>query len=221
LRNFGFWLNEFQERYRHDLEQDLLGSLGDRGWMLVIPAAEGCLPDVVVVLELERDGAVDGILQDLFSWLREQAWVRSFGTMVPTLTHETTAGHLVRRVLLRTPFGRVPGPNFAITDRFLLFAGGPEALAAGETWVRSLELSGPTEAVPDDGHPIHGSLVVDGRELARLLAAASDLPDGLPRCIVPGLAAALGLTDTIRIDVRYEPDALRVSGRIQFAEGPK
>jgi hypothetical protein len=97
----------------------------------------------------------------------------------------------------------------------------PRGAGRGRDWVRSLELSGPTEEVPDDGHPIHGSLVVDGRELARLLAAASDLPDGLSRCIVPGLAAALGLTDTIRIDVRYEQDALRVSGRIQYAEGPR
>jgi hypothetical protein len=208
LRNLGFWLDEIQERYRWDPEQDLFASLGNHGWFLALERADAI--DAAVVFELRRGSAVEGPLTDLLSWMGEQVRLGSFGTAALRFQREMCDGDAFLRTSVRTPVRSLPGPGFAVTGNHLVVANTPEAFEMARTWIERLERS----AISGEAH---GSVIIQGGELSRMLGSIPlDEEAGFSRCVAEAIASILAQSGTLRVEMTYEEDAIRLRGQMRI-----
>ena len=218
LRNLSFWLDEFQARYRRDLNRDLFGALGDHGWLLVTTSGDARSTGVVVVVETRHPGAIAVILPDLTSWMGEQIWLKSLGSIMPRSWHEERRGESAGGVTLLTPFSQVHGPEFQLADGYLMVGAGPDAMQAGRAWIENIQRSQTEGERTSNGFPIHGSVLVQGSRLAELIRSArGNKASESPGCILDAIIGLASDLEALRIDMRYEQNAVRFHGRIAFA----
>ncbi len=216
LRNLAFWLDEFQHRYRRDLNRDLFSALGEQGWLLALAADDGGAPGLAAVVEIREESAVVSTLRDLLSWAGEKLWVDTFGVFIPKPWVDTRRGEVIYGTTLRAPFSEYPGPCFQIAGKYLMLGDRPETLAAARAFAESFQRQGGPEGRGLDG-AVHGSVWVKGTEIARLMAASfrGMVPDADACLSAAAAKMTIGL-ESLSGDWRYEPDAVRLRGRLRF-----
>ena len=190
LRNFEFWMSEFEERTGRQLEADLIDSLGERGWLFLLEGDAVHTLNAVGIFEARDPGLLDGTLSDLLHWIGDQAQGRTLGLVSPQVTGNS--------MNFRTPFGEFPGPAFELRDGHLLIGTSPQALVEGGKLLRTRKHWQPTRpAVPVTPRFANESVRISGPALARWL-------DWEPHL------------DTIALDVWYTGDTIRISGKAEF-----
>jgi hypothetical protein len=218
LRNLAFWLDEFQQRYRRDLDRDLFSSLGDHGWLLALDLEGGGAPGLAAVVEIREESVLAATLRDLMSWVSEQLWIDTFGTIIPRPWSDAGQGQVIYGTTLRTPYSEIQGPRFQISGDYLMLGDRPETLAAARGFAGSLPQNVSADGAAGRDAPVHGSVWVSGAEIGRVLAAA--FHGAAPDCGGCFLAAADMLAagmESLRADWQYEPDAIRLHGHLRFA----
>ena len=213
LRNLGFWIDEFQQRYRRDLDRDLFRAFGDRAWLAASLAEDAGSVELAWVFEVREAAILESTLRDLASWLGEQIRLQTLGTIVPESRFSVQHGTAVLGLALRTPFFRIPGPDFQITDGYLVIAGNPAAMQIGRTLVEEIRRMAIDGGTAGNGPPIHGTMRVRGAKLARLIretTRAWHSHDDIREAIAD-LAAGF---ENLSIEMRYEHDAVRFHDRL-------
>ncbi len=217
LRNLGFWLDEFQQRYARNLDRDLFSVIGDQAWLLVTRGSNGDSLELVMVFELRAGKAIEGVLEDLFSWAGEQVWLNTFGILSTRSWHENQPGIAIRGLTVRTPIASLQGPTFEVGGRYLMLALQPSGLEIGRAWIKSIEAAKTATELQTPG--IHGTILIQPSELARLVQAihptATVDRDERLRDAVLSLMADSG---TLRVDLKYEHDAIRFHGQLPIRQ---
>jgi hypothetical protein len=217
LRNAGFWVDDFERRFRRDLESDLCDTIGERAWLLAIRSESRSTPDLVLVSEAHPTEATEQTMTDLLAWTGEQVLISSFGAVIPTLWREQGNGPAMHGLTLRTPLGRVSGPCFQLTEQFLFLATSQEALAAGKTWfnrIASIEFL--ADESPDEAAAA-GAILARPSVLAGLIAEANGQTDEKLACVRNAIATLLGETESLNARLYHDRDAIRLHGRIRLA----
>ena len=218
LRNLAFWLDEFQERFRRDLDRDLFSALGDHGWLLALNIEGSSAPGSAAVIEIREESVLASTLRDLMSWASEQLWISTFGTIIPRVWVNTAGEQVTYGTTLGAPFAEIPGPLFQISGRYLLLGDRPETLAAARAFAGSLPQNVSVGGATGLNAPVHGSVWVRGAEIGRMLAAGLDgiAPDAGGCFSTAAITMAAGM-DSLRTDWQYEPGAVRLHGHLRFA----
>ena len=179
-----------------------------------LPAINGTESvEIVLVFELRGGKAIEGVLEDLFSWAGEQVWLDSFGILSTRPWREDQPGVAIRGLTLRTPLASLKGPAFEVAGRYLVVALQPSGLDTGRAWVSSIEAAKKTNATQTTGS--HGTILVEPSEIAHLLrvvdpTARADNDQRLWDAVL-GLMADAG---TLRVDLKYERDGVRFHGQL-------
>ncbi len=215
LRNFDFWIAEFEERSGHELGRDLFGALGDQGWLLGLKNPDDEAASWVTVLEAPESYLADTVLVSLRGWSIEHIWVRTFGMAVPRIRDYVVNGTEVRGLVVRTPFGELAGPAFAAVDGYLLAATSEHAMRNG------LSLVG-EGAFAVDAAATHAHAIVEVRGHA-LLDLSGFLRDALAlgneeQRFVDAFAALLASVSSITARVWYEADGIRMHGEVALGD---
>jgi len=217
LRNLDFWLDEFARRYGRDLDRELVGLLGERGWLFVLEGDSVDTVELVVAIETPDARRLERTLLDLRSWMLERGSVRSLGLALPRARDEQTAVGTVHRIAWWTPLGEVRGPDFLATERHMLIGSGERALRSGFRLLSTQETWAPPRGAAENGPPPSESVVVGGPALAGLAQAV--LASGGSAAHVP-LAQAVGNLlaglDRVSVGLWFEQDGLRVRGTLSF-----
>jgi hypothetical protein len=217
LRNLDFWIAELEARTGLDIEHDLLGQLGEQGWLFVLGGVPRDTVRVVALLETRDASRVEDSLLRLGNWLREHVAGRSLGLTLARIREVSLDERTAHVLTIRSPLGEVPGPAFVTTGDHVVLGSGEQALRAG---LRLLETKDTWRVAPHEpglATPAHESLRVRGEALAPLV-------DAVIGGWVPergrGLAAAMrelvADLDRASLDVWYEDDAVRLRSRIEF-----
>jgi len=213
LRNLGFWFEEFQQRYARNLDRDLFSVIGDQAWLLAARVPQTDSVDLALVFQLRGGKAIEGVLDDLFTWAGEQVWLSSFGILSAKSWHENLPGAAIRGLILRTPLASLQGPAFEVTGQYLVIALQPSGLETGRAWIRSIESAKMASGQEVPGS--HGTILIQTRELGELVQALH--PAAMPEQDQRLWDAILGLmadSGTLRVDLKYESDAIRFHGRL-------
>ena len=219
LRNLGFWIDEFQHRYRRDLERDLTGALGERGWFLALDVPNS-KPEFVAILEIREASSLEPTLRDLFSWMGEQLWLGTFGIVLPKPWVDMSGGHVVNGMTLRTPFANIPWLNFEVTAQHLVIATSLKAMQVGRAFGETLQRAETGSALSGNGSPAHASVWVDGTRAARRLTARADGAATDPvGCLCNAVARVAAEMLSLRAEMHYQSNAVQLRGRLQFRGG--
>jgi hypothetical protein len=203
LRNFEFWMDEFEERTGHNLEKDLVGALGERGWFFLLEGDRDHTLNAFGIFETRDEAVLDGILSELFSWIGDQTRGKTLGLVSPRVNGNS--------MIFRTPFGEFPGPAYDIRDGHLLIGSSTEALASARKLLRTRNSWQPAlPAVPRTGQFANESIRISGPALARWVQMLESTQDH------PGPHELLHSLDHIALDVWYAEDAVQISGQVQF-----
>jgi hypothetical protein len=190
LRNFGFWMSEFEERTGHNLQQNLVDALGERGWFFLLEGDQFHTMNAVGIFEAQDPDLLDDTLSDLLHWIGDQTQGKSLGLISPRVHGNS--------LTFRTPFGELPGPAFELRNGYLLVGTSPEALAEGEKLLRTRNSWQPTvPAMPRSAQFANESVRINGQALTRWL-------DWEPHL------------DSIALDIWYGEDAIQISGQARF-----
>jgi len=215
LRNLGFWIDEVEERTGIDIERDLLDSLGERGWLVVLRDGSTGSWGWVAMIESEDRPGLERAMLDLQGWWLEHTWGRTLGLAFPRSREDALGSHTVHRGTAWTPFGEFSGPAFLVTDDHLLLGSGTGALSSG---LRLLETK-------DSWRPQAGddALIVGGTSVASLAGLLlGDEAVGAEAEITAALERLASSIDNASAGVRYEGDAVRLHGELAFsAAGPR
>lgn len=210
MRNFEFWVDEFQDRFERDLERDLLDALGEHGWFFLLEGATAEAPQALLVIETRDAGRVEEVLVDLGSWLADQARARTLGLLAPR-THDGILGGLTTHGLrFRTPFAELPGPAFLVTGDHLVVGSGTPALVAGLELLHDRAAWQPVKVAVDrhDSFP-NESIRARGSTLSGWF-------DALAARQAPRWSGAIAGLQSLAADVWYEADAIRVHGEVRI-----
>jgi hypothetical protein len=152
------------------------------------------------------------------SWVSEQLWISTFGTIIPRVWVDTGGEQVIYSTTLGAPFSEIPGPRFQISGRYLLLGDRPETLAASRAFAASLPQNVSVSSAAGHNAPVHGSVWVKGAAIRRVLAAAldGDAP-GAGGCFSAAAGTMAAAMESLRIDWQYEPGAVRLHGRLRFA----
>jgi len=221
LRNLAFWLDEFQERFRRDLDRDLFSALGDHGWLLALDMEGSSAPGLAAVMEIREESVLASTLRDLMSWVGERFWISTFGTIIPRVWVDTGGGQVIYGTTLGVPFSEFPGPRFQISGRYLLLGDRPETLAAAREFAGSLPGNASVVWDEERNSAAHGSIWVKGPAIAKMLAAGIDADaSDAGGCISKAAGAMAAGMESLRADWQYEPGAVRLHGRLRLAAQP-
>ncbi len=216
LRNLGFWLEEFQQRYARNLDRDLFSVIGDQAWLLAARSPHGDSVELVTVFELRAGKAIEGVLEDLFSWAGEQVWLNTFGILSAKSWHEDQPGVAIRGLTVRTPIASLQGPTFEVAGRYLMVALQPSGLEIGRAWVKSIEAARTAPGLETSGS--HGTILIQPSEVARLVQAihpsAADSDERLWNAVISLMADS----GTLRVDLKYEHDAVRFHAQLPIGQ---
>ncbi len=216
LRNLAFWLDEFQRRYRRDLDRDLFSALGEQGWLLALEVNGSGAPGLAAVIEIREEPAVVSTLRDLLSWAGEQLWIDTFGVILPIPWVDAGRGGVIYGTTLHAPFSEFPGPRFQVAGKYLILGDRRETLDAARAFAGTLgRQSGARSGASNAA--VHGSVWVKGEEIARLLTAGLGVvmpdPDACLSAAASRMTAGL---ESLMGEWCYESDAVRLRGRLRF-----
>ncbi|UCD23915.1 MAG: hypothetical protein JSW51_12920 [Gemmatimonadota bacterium] len=216
LRNLDFWIDEFENRYGHDLESDLFEAVGEHGWFLGLEGVGGEPPAWLIVLQAKDANSVESTLLNLLNWSKEHAWARTLGLAVPRIDHQDVAGATAHVVAVRTPFGQVAGPLFATVDDHLVAGTDENALQTGIALVRAGSFSADGGARAGST-PAHASFWARGPAVTGLAQSILELADTDSHNALVGAVAGL-IAGFVSAAARawYEQDALLLHGEIEL-----
>lgn len=110
---------------------------------------------------------------------------------------------------------------FQVADGYLVLATEPEAMQRGRAFVETLRRTA-TYGAQSEGAPVHGSFLVQGAELAKLIRASrKPLRSSSYECLCEAIAGAAHELESFRMDIRYQRDAIGLHGRMFFGVGPQ
>lgn len=219
LRNFEFWMEEFRARTGLDLERDLSGALGERGWSFLLGDEDGATVNAVAILETRDPARVEETLLELREWFMEHLLGRTLGSVVPRIEDHSLNEGILHGLRLWTPIGDLTGPAFHVTDGHLVVGLGERAvragvdlLEAGEGWMNA------GKAGPDPGSGAAWEQVrVVGPALARWIETRIGLAgSGREHFLALALADLLAVSDPISADLWSEGDTFRTRCRVRF-----
>jgi hypothetical protein len=216
LRNFDFWVDEFEARTGRDVERDIVGALGERGLALFLVGEDERAIDFIVIFEARDPARLEAAFVDLRDWLADQIMGRTLGLAIPRSWKALEENGTVHGLDLRIPFAILSGPVFQIandrlvvaTDRRSLRRGVRLALAA-ESW------STPEWALGDRGPPDEIALIRTAA-LARVLAAGAIRYEGDDGWSLGTISEFLGGAGDAQFSVHYEERGLRAVGRLRI-----
>lgn len=216
LRNLGFWLDEFQQRYARNLDRDLFSVIGDQAWLLVARGPHDDSLELVMVFELRAGKAIEGVLEDLFSWAGEQVWLSTFGILSARSSHEDQPGIAIRGLIVRTPIASLQGPTFEVGGGYLMLALQPSGLETGRAWIKSIEAAGTAAELQTSGS--HGTILIQPSEFARLLQAIHPTALDSDERLWDAVLSLMADSGTLRVDLKYEHDAIRFHGQLPIRQ---
>lgn len=161
LRNLDFWMEEIRYRGGIDLERDLFGALGERGWLLIVADPAGGPPQAATILEASAPARLEEALLAVRTVLAEQIMVRSFGMVLPRRMDRASGGATVHELALWTPAGEPARPAFLLDGDHAVLATGSAALEAGQALVE--EIDGSDGALRGAATPDAGFIAEDRR----------------------------------------------------------
>jgi hypothetical protein len=220
LRNLDFWMDEFRERTRLDLERDLFGALGEQGSFLLLEGDTSEIVQAVAILETKDPGRLEETLLDLRAWLMEQIQGRTLGLVLPRIRDASLNGWTLHDLTFWTPLAQLPGPVFLVTDEHLVVGTGEPALRAGLNLLQSRDVW--KRATGEDAGAVSRSRLEHvrllGPAMARWIEArAGSWGPAHVRHLASAMTGLLAESHRISMDVWYEEDAVRIRGRIRFA----
>jgi len=211
MRNLGFQLDEFEKRFRRDLRRDLCAAIGERGWIFLLEEERSNSASAFALIGTRPSPTLESTLADLLVWGGEQVWIESLGAVIPRCWARTEHGITIHGMDLWTPLGRRTVLVFALVGRYLVLAGSEATLRTGLEYAGNLPN---LETLAGSG--AHAGMQVQGDALSRIvdpwLALAGRMDGRWPYAATRLLADLKGA----RMDVRYESDAVRFEGRVQF-----
>jgi hypothetical protein len=216
LRQLEFWLDEIEDRSGIDPGRDLAGSLGDRGWFLLLGGDTTETVRAVAILEARDPLRAEETLLALRGWMIEHVRGRTLGGIRPRIRDEAMNGWTLRGVSIRTPFAELSGPAFLATDEHLVIGTDRTALEAGLRLLETREAWNPISADMPGSAIEH--IRIDGPATARWLESFV-IMDGpahghrLASAVIRLLAVTTGIT----ADIWTEEDAVSLRGRIEFS----
>jgi hypothetical protein len=162
LRNLEFWLDDFGEQTGGSIENDLLGCLGEHGWLFFMaePAR------AVTIIEATDGARLEKAVRDFTTWLGEIASYRSLGLVATDRQQVLVDGKTAYFLDVSTPFGDLEGPVWTVTDDHLLIGTGFRALQEGLRILEGKENWRPTDA--------HATIRVNFRRLALPFSGLED-----------------------------------------------
>ncbi|HSG82912.1 MAG TPA: hypothetical protein VLC48_11715, partial [Gemmatimonadota bacterium] len=217
LRNFEFWLHEFEARTERDVERDIVAPLGERGVVIMLAGDGAADPaiDVVAIIDADDPPRLQASLVDLCDWLGEQVWGRSLGLVLPRTSRTRSGDDVVHGIEFRTLLGSFNGPLFQLAGDHLVVALDPRGLQLGvelaataDTWVT------PAWAMGLEGSADEIVLVRMGA-LGRVLASEPVYADDDP-WFVEAIAEFLEGSGDGRLSVFWEPQGFRFAGHLQL-----
>jgi hypothetical protein len=210
MRNFEFWVDEFQDRYDRDLERDLVGALGQHGWFFLLEGETVETLPALLVIETRDAGRVEEALVDLGSWLVEQTRVRTLGLLAPRMHDGRLDGFTAHGLSFWTPFAELPGPAFLVTGEHLVVGSGTPALRAGLELLRNQATWEPVAVAVERGAPApNESIRVRGSTLSRWFDAL--VARGAPRW-----SGAIAGLESLSGDVWHQEDVIRIHGEVHL-----
>lgn len=219
LRNLDFWIEEIEDRTGRDLQGDLFEALGEHGWFFVTDDDDTDTVQVVALLEVAENGALEETVVDLMDWIGVHTAGRTLGLMIPRLHDVSYGGVRIHALEISTVAGDFQGPAFAVVDRHLILGNGEEAVKNGLDILATRDVWKVPGTVGESGTPPHGSLMVDGHALARLAASILVSEDavreyGRGEALIELIA---GIED-VSADMWYEGDRIRIRSTVRFVD---
>ncbi len=216
LRNFDFWVGEFEARTGRDVERDIVGALGERGLALVLVGEDERAIEFIAIFDAHDPARLEASLVDLRDWLAEQVWGRSLGLAMPRSWKAREGNGAVYGLDLRSPFATVSGPVFQLVNDRLIVATSRRSLRRGVRLARAAESwSTPAWALGPQGPPDEIGLIRT-TALARVLAANAVRYAGDDAWLLGAISEFLDGAGDGQFLVRYQERGLRVAGRLRI-----
>jgi hypothetical protein len=216
LRNFDFWVDEFEARTGRSVERDIVETLGERGLALVLEGEEAGAIEFVAVFQARDPASLEAALVDLRDWLAEQVWGRSLGLAIPRSRDIGEPGGIVHGIEFRSPFATFSGPVFQRAGDHIVIATSGRSLDLGV----QLALSADSWQTPawalEDGGPPDELLSIRGGALAGILAVAATYARGEDLWLFEAIGELLAGSADGRLRVDYEEQGLRIGGRLRI-----
>ncbi|MGD8699483.1 MAG: hypothetical protein PVJ43_09345 [Gemmatimonadales bacterium] len=214
LRQLDFWIDEFESRTGHDVESDIIASLGARGLALVLEGGDGGV-ELVAVIEARDPDRLEAALVELRDWLGEQIRGRTLGLARWQMRDGDGARGTAHALDVRSPFGRFSGPVFQVVNDHLVLATDQRSLSFG------LELAGSaaswvTPVWAAAGGAPDEIAVIRMNALAGILAEAPLVSAGQSDRLEILNEFLAGVSEG-RLRVDYEPDGFRMTGWLELA----
>ncbi len=131
LRNLDFWIAEFEARTNRDVERDIVGALGDRGFTFFLAGPDASAVELVAIFEARDPARLEAALIDLADWLAQHVRGRTLGLTFPRRWDAEVESGVEHGVDVWTPLTTVSGPVFQIVDGHLVIACSRDALRRG------------------------------------------------------------------------------------------
>lgn len=216
LRNFDFWVDEFEARTGRDVERDIVDALGERGLALLVEGEDGRAVEFIAILDVRDPHRLEASLVDLRDWLAEQVWVHWLGLAMPRSWTANDGDGAVYGLDVRNPFVTIGGPVFRLIDDRLIVATSRHSLRRAVLMARAAESwSAPAWALGPQG-PADELAVIRTTALARLLAASAVRSAAEDVWFLGALSEFLDGTGDLQLQVRYEGRGLSLAGRLRI-----
>ncbi|UCC73882.1 MAG: hypothetical protein JSV86_04795 [Gemmatimonadota bacterium] len=216
LRNFDFWVDEFEARTGRDVERDIVGALGERGLaFLFVGEDEGAI-EFIAIFDAGDPARLEASLVDLRDWIAEQVWGRSLGLAMPRSWNAHEDNGAVYGLDLRSPFATLSGPVFQLANDHLVVATSRRSLRRGVLLVEGAESwNTPAWALGEQGPPDE-IVLIRTTVLARVLAAGAVRYAGDDGWFLDAVGEFLDGAGDGHLRVRYEEGGLRVSSSLRI-----
>jgi hypothetical protein len=209
-RNLDFWIAEFEAQNGPSVEHDLIDTLGEYAWEIMLESRDGDSLQWAMVMQAADAERLEATLLELIDWSAAHAGVRSFGLARVRLDDLDLGGRKVHALKINTFLGELSGPTLAATkDHFVI--------GIGERAVRTaLDLvdagAFPRRSERGREWPAQMTTVIHGPALARTLESliSTDCP------MLAALIEMLPKLGEASFRVHYESDGMRVHGEIEF-----
>jgi hypothetical protein len=214
LRNFEFWLEEFEDRYNRSLTADLFGALGEHAWLLVFEPRAANAPTWVLILQSSDSRRAEPTSLALLDWSVEQASMRTLGLALPRVRDYERDGMTIHELSVHTPFGEVAGPVFVAVDGYIVAATEERTMLDGVTLLQTGAFSASAEN--PDQPTAHMSLWARGPAITGAVNSILALCDaeGYRKGLAQALPELLTSVSSASTQAWYEPDAVRIHGEI-------
>jgi hypothetical protein len=213
LRNFDFWIGEFEARSGRDVETDIVAALGERGLFVALEGGDEAALEFVAIFDAGDPQRLEASLVDLRDWLGDHIWGRTFGLAIPQRRGAGDESGGEHGLAFWSPFGTVNGPVFQIADDRLVIATSQQSLSYGIELARSAATWRTPAWAIRGGHAPDEIAIIRTPALARLLAAET-LHAAVDDRWLSAVHEFLAGTREARMSVVYDEAGFRFHGAL-------